>query len=271
MDAAGGQCARARDLEMQEFGQKFAKIFCQLNDTCRQFFEYLSNHVFRNEKAWRSALLVFKKGVLESAGAAACSRNEANEMYRQIENFLVDPTNLRLVKNKSGKKCRLAIADSLMHLSLDVSSRSSATCVVCKVPSGIFVSCSGRRCTNTFHIFCAAAVTRCKNPPSLYYRCRSCAASVIAGGAVSTAKKKRRRKNAAEKEKGDEEEDEESEESEELEEEEEEEEEKQMEEEKGDDEEDEEEDQNGEDDGESLNLFFPACSVCQRGCDTVCR
>jgi hypothetical protein len=197
MDVAGGQCARRRDLAIEEFGRKFANIFCQLNDTCRQFFEFLSNHVFTNEKEWRSALLVFKNSVLASAGTA-CSRNEANEIYRQVENFLLDPTNLRLVKNQSGRKVRLAIEDSLINLSLDVSRRSSAThkCVYCKVPSGIFVRCSMKRCPNTFHVFCAAAVTRCKNPPSLYYRCRSCAPSVTAGGAVldvSTAKKKRPR------------------------------------------------------------------------------
>ena len=68
MDAAGGQFTRLRDLEIERFGQTFASIFCQLNDTCRRFCEFLSNHVFTNEKEWRSALLVFKKSVLESAG-----------------------------------------------------------------------------------------------------------------------------------------------------------------------------------------------------------
>ena len=65
--------------------------------------------------------------------------------------------------------------------------------MVCDSSGGIIVQCSGKRCPRTFHPYCAAATTHCKNPPSRYYQCRSCAKSVIAGAAVldvGTAKKK---------------------------------------------------------------------------------
>ena len=89
----GGQCANSRDVTVVQFGQKLANIFCELNETSRQLFEWISNRVFKNEQEWRSALSVFKNSVLESAGSAGCSRNGAKEIYQQVESFLLNPTN----------------------------------------------------------------------------------------------------------------------------------------------------------------------------------
>jgi len=195
MDPAGGDCVIPRDQQIKIFGQRFSNIFCQLNDTCRHFFEFISGQVFKNERDWRSALLCFKTSVLESAVG---SRTERQEVYRQVESFLLDPTNQNVVVSKSRTKC-VATRTSLIRLLTDVStSRPSATCVVCKISGGIIVQCSGRRCTNTFHTFCAAATTYCKNPASRYYRCRSCVAP-DAAFAVSTTKKKRSRIKASTK------------------------------------------------------------------------
>ena len=136
MQLAGVQCASSRDVQIQQFGQAFAK--------------YISGQVFENEREWRSALLLFKQSVLESAEGSRCQKQA---IYRQVESFLLDPTNQNVVAGKSGPKRQTAIADSLMNLLTDVSSRSSATCKVCNHSVGIIVQCSGRRCRSTFHTF----------------------------------------------------------------------------------------------------------------------
>jgi hypothetical protein len=60
MDPAGGPCARSQDVQIEQFGQKFASIFCELNDTCRQFFALISNRIFTNEEEWQKTLRHFK-------------------------------------------------------------------------------------------------------------------------------------------------------------------------------------------------------------------
>ena len=274
----GGQCANSRDVTVVQFGQKFAKIFCELNEASRQLFEWISNRVFKNEQEWRSALSVFKNSVLESAGSAGCSRNGAKEIYQQVESFLLNPTNQN-VAIKSAKKRRTDIVDSVIHFLTDVSRSSSAQCVVCKSPGGIIVRCSGNKCKSTLHTFCAAAVTHCKNPPSRYYRCQKCPISEAGAAAVKVTAaegkgRKRRRmkpkvsrkkkrvssaKEQSQKEQEVEVDDEEEEELDEEEEEEEDEEEVEEEEEEEDEEFEEEEYQNGGDNGASLNAFLPAC------------
>ena len=181
---------RSRD-EVVEFGQQFAMHFGQLNETCRRFFSYISGRVFTNMKEWRSVLSDFKNSVLQHAWG---SRSEKQAIYQQIENFLLDPTNQKVVAINSGKKGRTGtdVSHYLMHLLTDASSSLSAKCVVCKSTAGIFVKCSQQRCTKTFHIFCAAAVTHCKHPPSDYYRCREHAGQ-FAAVEVTTTKKKRSR------------------------------------------------------------------------------
>jgi hypothetical protein len=233
-----GQCASSQVGQIVQFGQRFAEIFCQLNAVCRELFEWITKTVFKNEQEVQSALSKFKNSVLESAGDAGCSRNEAKEVYQQVENFLLNPTNQN-VAIKSTKKRRTDVADSLMHFltTTDVSTSSSVQCVVCNSRGGIIVSCSGNKCKRTLHTFCAAAVTQCKNPPSRYYRCPKCPISKAGAAAVEVAatKEKRHRKNMAEKEEENDDNDEEE-------------------------EEEEEEYQYGGDDGASLNAFLPACS-----------
>jgi hypothetical protein len=253
-----GQCASSLDGRIVQFGQRFANIFYELNGTCRQMFEWISNHVFKNEEEWRSALKRFKGSVLESAEEAGCSRNGAKEIYQQVEIFLLNPTNQN-VAIKSAKKRRSDVADSLMHFltTTDVSMSSSAPCVVCRSRGGIIVSCSGNKCKSTLHTFCAAAVTQCKNPPSRFYRCPNCPISAAGAAAVevTATKEKRRRKNTVEKEEENDDDDDKE-------------------------EEEEDEYQNGGDDGASLNAFLPACSFiawsdsfcfsspCTLGCST---
>ena len=140
---------------------------------------------------WRSVLSDFKNSVLENAWG---SRSEKKSLYQQVENFLLDPTNQKVVAINTGKKGRIGtdVSHYLMHLLTDVSSSSSAKCVECKSTAGIIVKCSKQRCNKTFHTFCAAAVTHCKNPPSQYYRCREHAGQ-FAAVEVTTTKKKRSR------------------------------------------------------------------------------
>jgi hypothetical protein len=187
---AGTVSGRSRD-EVVEFGQQFAIQFGQLNDTCRRFFSYISGRVFKNMQEWRSVLSDFKNSVLDNAWG---SRSEKQAIYRQIENFLLDPTNQKVVAINSGKKGRTGtdVSHYLMHLLTDASSSLSAKCVVCKSTAGIIVKCSQQRCTKVFHTFCAAAVTHCKHPPSEYYRCREHAGQ-FAAVEVTTTKKKRSR------------------------------------------------------------------------------
>jgi hypothetical protein len=188
-----GQCASSQVGQIVQFGQRFADIFFELNRVCRELFEWITKTVFKNEQEVQSALSKFKNSVLESAGDAGCSRNEAKEVYQQVENFLLNPTNQN-VAIKSTKKRRTDVADSLMHFltTTDVSTSSSAQCVVCNSRGGIIVSCSGNKCKRTLHTFCAAAVTQCKNPPSRYYRCPKCPISKAGAAAVEVAATKKK-------------------------------------------------------------------------------
>jgi hypothetical protein len=185
---AGTVSDRSRD-EVVKFGQQFAIHFGQLNDTCRRFFSYINGRIFTSMQEWRSVLSVFKNSVLETAWG---SRSEKQAIYQQIENFLLDPTNQKVVAINPGKKGRTGsdVSHYLMHLLTDASISLSAQCVVCKSTAGIIVKCSKQRCTKTFHTFCAAAVTHCKHPPSDYYRCRE-HAEQFAAVEVTTTKKKR--------------------------------------------------------------------------------
>ena len=212
----------------------------ELNELCREFFCFINCTVFANEKQWQDALSVFKNSVIESAVGDPKAKTS---LYNQIEHMLLHPPDL---VTGSGKRQRLGnqILDNIVTLFKQGSCDASLPtkqCSVCKKQDGrVMITCSKPRCKKLMHVNCATRAASKRHKNVGFYHCPSCQSKI-----PQPTKRKRGE--------GEGEEEEEEEVVVVVE------------------EEDEEEDQNGEGDGASLNCFLPACSLCQRGCDTVFR
>ena len=226
-----------RAKKIQQYGRRIVQTVQELNELCREFFCFINCTVFANEKQWQDALSVFKNSVIESAVGDPKAKTA---LYNQIEHMLLHPPDL---VTGSGKRQRLGnqILDNIVTLFKQGSCDASLPtkqCSVCKKQDGrVMITCSKPRCKKLMHVNCATRAASKRHKNVGFYHCPSCQSKI-----PQPTKRKRGEGEGEEEVVVVVEE-----------------------------EEDEEEDQNGEGDGASLNCFLPACSLCQRGCDTVYR